>query len=1098
MRNEFKHESYRIAQKLISLFVLITFLSWISAGYMAFYHAAGITKQAIINNLISIAQNKANYISKYFASYKEYINIISMNQVIIDALQKLDKSPSKEKLLTENSTLEPQFKKFCRANNLDEIMLISSDGRILFALDKELVGLNVLTAKNIDRKLRRAFQKGRKTSNRMSSFIPTRVDQEPYAYVTSWVMVDNKFGGLLTARINVDEISNIINNTKVLGTEGEMLVGSKYGNEAYFIGAAPELDPPVCVRSADINTDIPMAFALNKTSGYGYFKDYRGKEVIADWRYLPDLEWGLVIKIDKDYAFQPVYRLEKWFLFSGLLAIAIVSVVALLTAKSIVTPLRRINIAVTEKAAAALRRSEKKYRTLFETANDGILLIEDEVFVDCNQKALKMFGLKDKKEIERKSPLDFTAKEQFSMTNAEELAHQYITAALKGDPQRFYWKHIKKDGTPFDVEVALNQLELNSKHYVQAIVRDITERKQATEALRESERRFFNMSQNVPGMVHHCQNDTEWTMEFVSEGCLPLTGYRTSELLFNRVKSFHELIYPEDQNNVWDQVQIAVEKHRPFDIEYRIITKSGDVKWVNERGVGVYTEEGKLSAIEGIIFDITRRKNFENELKAAHSALEQRVAERTNELKEAVDKANAASRAKSSFLSMMSHEIRTPMNAILGFTQLMRRDSNLNEQQNHNLDVINRSGEHLLALINDVLEISKIEAGRTKIAKTQFSIKDMLKDMEAMFKVRTESKNLWLKLNIDKKMPEFISADAGKIRQIIINLIGNAVKFTNSGGVEIKAYSLQPSSQAHNKRIFIIEVNDTGCGIAADKLNLIFVPFEQADREHWQEGTGLGLPISLQYAKLIGGDITVQSTEGKGCSFLFQFSAETVDQTSSSKAKSKKTEIQGLAKGEPEYKLLVADDNDTNRQVLAEMLKAFGFKVSQVENGKEAFEEFKNGQYDAVLLDQHMPEMDGLTTAARIKGLSSKTPIIMVTASTMEPDKNQEMKKVTDEYICKPYIQEDILKALKRLLGCKFTAKVVKKKTADSEEPCSSDLKISSQLKAEMISAIENGKQAEFKKLVKQSSLKKCQIGMLVNLADKFAYEKIIELLQTR
>ncbi|MCP3965687.1 MAG: PAS domain S-box protein [Lentisphaerae bacterium] len=1099
MENEFKQESYKIAQKLLALFVLITFLSWISAGYMAFYHAADITKQAIINNLISISQNKAHYISKYFKGYKEYLSIISMNMVVKDSLQELKSLRSIEELRAESIKISPEFKRFCRTSNLDEVLLISPDGKVLFSLeDKNLIGLNLAEDKLKDAKLRHAYEKGKASSSAMTNFIPEKLSQKPYAYVTSWVKINNKFAGILAAKINSDEISNIINNTKVLGSKGELLIGSRYNDVGYFICPDPEGNPPISVKKIDMKAEIPMSFALHKSTGFGYFKDYRNNDVLADWRYLPDLDWGIVVKIDKSYAFQPVYRLEKWFLLSGLLAIGIVSVVALLTAKSIVTPLRKINIAITEKAAEALRKSEKKYRTLFETANDGILLIENELIIDCNQKALKMFGLENKKEIAKKSPLEFTAKEQFLLTNAEALAHQYITAALEGEPQRFNWRHVKKNGTLFDVEVALNQLELNNKHYVQAIVRDITEQKQATEALRESERRFFNMSQNVPGMVHHCKNDSTWTMEFVSEGCLPLTGYRTSELLFNRVQSFNYLIFTEDRDKVWDQVQIAIEKHKSFDLEYRINTKSGDIKWVNERGVGVYSIEGKLLAIEGIIFDINRRKNYEHELKTAHNILEQRVTERTIELKNAVDKANAASKAKSSFLSMMSHEIRTPMNAILGFTQLMRRDSNLTEQQGHNLDVINRSGEHLLALINDVLEISKIEAGRSKITRTEFNLKDMLEDMAAMFKIRTEDKNLWLKLNIAKKIPEFIIADAGKIRQIMINLIGNAVKFTNKGGVEIKAYSRKseiPNDTDH--QIFIIEVNDTGCGISQDQLNIIFAPFEQADRDHWQEGTGLGLPISLQYAKLMGGDITVTSTEELGSSFSFQFSAKIGQQIKSKEKKKEKVEIIGLAKTEKKYNILVADDNDTNRQVLTEMLKAFGFDVSQVENGKIALEEFKKNQYDAVLLDQHMPEMDGLTAASKIKDISS-TPIIIVTASAMESHKHKLISKCSDEYICKPYRQEDILFALERLLGCKFDKKTTEPTEKPISQECSSILKLSEQHKKEMINAIQNGKQAEFKKLVKNSPIEQCQIEMLIGLADRFAYEEIIDLLSSK
>jgi PAS domain S-box-containing protein len=397
-------------------------------------------------------------------------------------------------------------------------------------------------------------------------------------------------------------------------------------------------------------------------------------------------------------------------------------------------------------------------------------------------------------------------------------------------------------------------------------------------------------------------------------------------------------------------------------------------------------------------------------------------------LQRARREAEAANQAKSTFLANMSHELRTPLNAILGFSQLMDDDPNLTSEQQENLAIINRSGEHLLALINEVLEMSKIEAGRVTLQEKSFDLHALLDALKEMFRMRAEEKGLTLSVRRAENVPHYMVADEGKLRQVLSNLLGNAVKFTQEGGVALRVQALAPDlSSPEGREILRFEIEDTGPGIAAQELEAVFDPFVQAAAgEGPQEGTGLGLAISRQFARLMGGDITASSKVGKGSLFQFDVqvglaAAAEVEEARPSRRVLGLVPGQRAADGRP-FRLLVVEDTETNRQLLVKLLATLGFEVQGAANGQEALEMWEQWQPHLVWMDMRMPVMDGHMATQRIKATArgQDTIIIALTATAFEEDREQIMLEGCDDFVRKPFRKDEIYDMLVKYLGVRF------------------------------------------------------------------------------
>src|SRR5919202_1424873 len=425
----------------------------------------------------------------------------------------------------------------------------------------------------------------------------------------------------------------------------------------------------------------------------------------------------------------------------------------------------------------------------------------------------------------------------------------------------------------------------------------------------------------------------------------------------------------------------------------------------------------------------------------------QELALQNQALEKAKHEAEAANRAKSQFLSKMSHELRTPLNAILGFSQVMARDKSLKTEQLEYLGIINRSGEHLLDLINDILSMSKIEAGQVTFNENRFDLYCLLDSLEEMLRLKATSKGLQLIFERTPDVPQYVQTDESKLRQVLINLLGNGIKFTQAGTVtlrvlrELKVGSLEswkveswkvkegnlPTNQRTNEptckpATLRFEVSDTGPGIAPNELDTIFDPFVQTETGRQSiDGTGLGLPISQQFVRMMVGNITVSSSLGQGAIFTFEIQVGLAT-SADEKPISSQRRVISLEPNQPPYRILVIEDIAENRQLLFEILKVLGFEVRTATNGQEGVALWESWSPHLICMDMLMPVMDGYEATQQIKQTSNgqDTVIIALTASAFEEQREAILRSGCDDFLPKPFQQEELLQKIGHYLGVRY------------------------------------------------------------------------------
>jgi len=668
--------------------------------------------------------------------------------------------------------------------------------------------------------------------------------------------------------------------------------------------------------------------------------------------------------------------------------------------------------------------------------------------------------------------------------------------------------------------------DMYGNRFVGGIGMDITERKQAEEELRESEIRFKALhNASFGGIAIH----NKGKILECNQGLSEMSGYTINELIS---MDGLLLIAEKSRRIVIENIQAGYEK--PYEVmglrkngsEYPIRVEARNIPY---KGKNVRVVEFR---------DITEQKQAEEELIRYKDHLEDMVIARTAELKVAKEYAESANFAKSRFLANMSHELRTPLNIIMGFSRMMQRDNSLMPPQLEKLNTVIRSGEHLLSLINEVLEMSKIEIGSIRLYEEDFNLHQLLDLLESMYAFRSTEKGIELRFESVSEIPRFIRADEMKFRQVFLNLLGNAIKFTSEGHVIVRIGYSDKDSQLS------VEVEDTGLGIAPEEMHLLFQPFTQTESGRRQtEGTGLGLPISKKYIELMGGGISVESQPGKGSIFRFHIRTQKSDNGKMLK-KQPERRVSRLKPGQTVYRILVAEDNEDNRNLICGLLRNVGFEVIEATNGREAIELWKIASPHLILMDMRMPLMDGYEAVKIIRKCSeplppapprngegsfipslsgrgqgvgngdgsftpslsgrgqgvgcSEIPIIAVTAYAFEEDRKAVMAIGCNDFIRKPFRESELFEKIALCIGVRY----IYEEISAQKKPVRTELKsedladLSDEWLAELRLMAMRGKSERLLELIAQIQSEHSDIAdALTDMVQRWQFKKIADLI---
>jgi PAS domain S-box-containing protein len=636
-----------------------------------------------------------------------------------------------------------------------------------------------------------------------------------------------------------------------------------------------------------------------------------------------------------------------------------------------------------------LSRSEAWMRALLTTTVDGVITVDRTGTIrEFNASAERIYGWR-RDEIVGKHIRVVIGDEEGSERGG--LLRTLVTGEISAGAQSADVAGRRKDGSIVPVRRAVGHARLNDQDLFVCFITDITERRAMEQALRASELQFRSLIGNIPGISYRSLVEGAQPMVFISDAVERVTGYPSADFLGTSPRrSFGALIHAGDRARVAEAVADALREDRPYLVEYRLLHADGSIRWLWENGTGVRNDAGEATWLDGVILDITERREMEEALR------------------EAKDRAEQAAAARASFVANMSHEIRTPMNAILGFTDVLL-DGQLNTEQRRHLDTIRGAGRSLLRLLNEILDTAKLEKGAVELEQNDYNLLSLIDELSSTLAANARAKGLHVDIHYDPELPTCLRGDELRIRQVLTNLLDNAIKFTASGSVALNT-GLQ-DGQLH------FAVRDTGIGIAPDRLAAIFEPFTQADASMTRRfgGTGLGTTICKQLVELMGGRIWAESVPGEGTTFhvlLPLVLARFAPQQPRARA----------AAVLPPLHVLVADDVPQNLELLQHLLARRGHTMRAVSDGAAVVDLAGRERFDLVLMDFQMPTLDGLSATRRIREQEAaagrpRVPIIAMTASVLAEHRRASAEAGMDGFASKPVDWYALSHEIARVLG---------------------------------------------------------------------------------
>jgi len=653
-----------------------------------------------------------------------------------------------------------------------------------------------------------------------------------------------------------------------------------------------------------------------------------------------------------------------------------------------ITALR--DISVRKAAEKQLRDSERHHRLIFDHSPHGVVHFDETgTIINCNNKFIELMG-STKKEL-----IGFNTIRKSNAKMKAALHH-----ALAGETSEYedFYTSVTGNKTSY-IRAVFNPVEKGkSPTAVIASLEDITERRKMETALAKTEKRFKIMAENTKDIIYRFSVLNK-KFEYISPACLEITGFPPGNFYENS-QFFFNLIHPNWQEFMERQwIEMSYGKMAPL-VEYQIIDRYGQTKWLQQSNVPFYDKEGYPDTVEGIVRDVT-------ELKEALEKVE-----------EEKEKAESASRTKSEFLANMSHEIRTPLNGIMGMLQLMDTEEPPAEQGEY-IHAAMQASRRLNNVLSDILDLARVEAGKLSLNHQEFSPAEAMNQVYELFEVTSRHSGVSLEFKTSPSLPRILIGDQARLQQILTNLVGNALKFTHQGHVTIEATMLPLSRPGKCSLLFSVE--DTGVGIPEDKMHVLFDSFSQVNEGYTRQyqGAGLGLSICKRLCELMNGSISVDSSPGEGTTFFVSLPFE-IPETDRSLPETEDA-VPAPGPALKNYRILIAEDEKINRLYSRRYLRQLGFKVETVTNGQQALDKLFYEDFDLVLMDVQMPVINGLEATKAIRmgeagAHNKRIPIIAITAYAMQGDRDQFIKKGMDGYIAKPVDEEELQKVIMKTL----------------------------------------------------------------------------------